>query len=138
MATMQIPSEGCVSFKTGTNLSACQYHAVRLGTTNKTVVVADGNGHRLIGILMNKPTSGMAAVVATQPGMIVPVYAGAAIALGDPLVDDASGHLIDTTTDTDCIIGYAMESAGAAGDIIEMLMVSPHCVGDATRWPDGA
>ena len=138
MASYQVPgADGCTSWKTATDLSSSQYMGVKLSAA-KTVAIGDANGDLAIGVLQNKPTSGMAAKVFTQSGGICKVYAGAAITYGAVLTTNASGHLVTTTTDTDIAFGYALESAGAAGDIIEMLFVGPHIISDASWYSAGS
>ena len=138
MSTYQVPgADGCTSWKTATDLSSCQYHAVKLSAA-KTVAIGDANGDLGIGILQNKPTSGMAAQVFTLCGGICKVYAGDAITYGAVLTPDSSGHMITTVTDTDIAFGYAIESAGAAGDIIEMLFVGPYAGSDFSWYTAGS
>ena len=138
MATFQVPgADGCTSWKTATNLSSCQYHAMYISAA-KTVALATDT-HLLVGILQNKPTSGSAARVFTQAGGICKVYAGAAITtVGSLLTSDGSGHIIATTTDEDIVLGIALETAGAAGDVVEMLYTGPVPHSDASRYASGA
>ena len=138
MATFQVPgADGCTSWKTASDCSALQYHIVQLSAA-KTVGIGVANGDLTIGVLQNKPASGEAARVFTQPGGICKVYAGAAIStVGTPLVSDASGHAIGAS-DNDIICGYALETAGAAGDIIEMLFISPYHCADVSYYTTGA
>ena len=138
MASYQVPgADGCTSWKTATDLSSSQYMAVKMSAA-KTVAIGDANGDLGVGILQNKPTSGEAAQVFTQCGGICKVYAGAAITYGAVLTPNASGHMITTTTDTDIVFGYATESAGAAGDIIEMLFVGPYAGSDLSWYSAGS
>lgn len=137
MSTYQIPAEGCTSWKTASDLSSCQYHAVKMSAAD-TVAIGDANGDLGVGILQNKPTSGQAALVFTQSGGICKVYAGAAITFGAGLTPDSNGHMIATTTDTDVCFGYAKQSAGAAGDVIEMLFVGPYAVSDISWYSAGS
>ena len=138
MASYQVPgADGCTSWKTATDMSSYQYHAVQVSAA-KTAGLAEANGDFTIGILQNAPTSGEPAQVFTKYGGVCKVYAGAAIAtVGTPLVSDASGHLIGAS-DNDIVIGYALETAGAAGDIIEMMVISPQHVADVSYFTTGA
>lgn len=127
MSTEQVPgADGCVSFKvSATSLAAKQYMGVKLSAAN-TVAIGDANGDLVVGILQNKPPANGTARVFTAGGGICKVYAGAAVAtVGTPLTTNASGHLVGAS-DNDIILGYALETAGAAGDIISMLYIGAH------------
>lgn len=58
------------------------------------------------------------------PGDVCPAVAGAATTLGGLLKSDANGKLVNlSTTGYACAIG--LEAAGADGDVIEVLVISP-------------
>ena len=139
MASYQVPgADGCTSWKTASDLSSYQYHVVQLSAA-KTAGVGVANGDLTIGILMNKPTSGQAARVFTQAGGICKVVAGDAIAVvGSPLCAETTTADLIIASDNDIIIGYALETAGAAGDVIEMLMISPYHCADVSYFTTGA
>jgi hypothetical protein len=69
-----------------------QYRAVI--QTNQTAVLCSALGQRPIGILKNNPYSGETAEIATM-GEIFPAYYGGTVAVGDRLVTDANGALIN-------------------------------------------
>lgn len=50
------------------------------------------------------------------------VEAGAAVTRGSSITSDASGRGIATTTTGNRVIGLALEAAGAAGDVIRVLI----------------
>lgn len=63
------------------------------------------------------------------PGSIAPVIAGAAFARGAALASDANGRAVTVTAATNThIVGWALESAGALGEEVQMI-VSPQRVG---------
>lgn len=138
MSTYQVPgADGCTSWKTATDCSSYQYHVMQISAA-KTAGIGEANGDLSIGILQNKPTSGIAARVATQYGMICKAYAGAAITpVGSQLASDGDGHII-LAVDNDIVIAHAVETAGAAGDIIEVLLVPPHHVANVSYFVDGS
>lgn len=136
MASYQVPgADGCISFKTASDLSACQYHGVKLSAAD-TVAIADANGDGIVGVLMNKPTSGEEARIFTTQGGKVVLYAGAAItAVKKLLTTDASGHWI-MASDGDIVAAYATQTAGAAGDVIEAVWIGPHYCADISKYYD--
>lgn len=107
------------SYVAGADLSAKQYLAVKLTAANTVGVAAAGE--KAIGVLQNKPTSGLAAAV-REIGRTKLVVDGnaAAIAAGDFLKSDALGKGVKTTTDKDFVFARAEEASTVAGDIIEV------------------
>lgn len=58
--------------------------------------------------------------VACLDGGKVMVEAGAAVAAGDPIASDGTGRAITATTSVQ-LLGYALEAAGAAGVIFQVV-----------------
>lgn len=109
------------SWSAGADLSAKQYYAVQL-TTTETITVADATV-RCIGILQNDPTSGQAASVCLL-GISKAVTDGTtAIAAMDALAPDANGKLVKTTTDNDETVAVALAPSTADGTIIPVLVL---------------
>ena len=108
-----------------TGLATSQFKIVKAASTagqavlNATSVFA-GN---LVGVLQNAPAGGAAVEFAVDG--VVKVLAGTStIAIGDVLGCDSTGRATDGgTTDNGAIIGKALEAAGAAGDIISVLLI---------------
>lgn len=141
MATTLLPdAEGCIDFKCATDLSAAQYHGVKLSAA-MTVAIADADGDLLVGVLLNAPngsTNNTTAKVFTQVGGIVPAYAGAAIStVGTPVTTDASGHFIGAS-DGDIIVGYAYTTAGAAGDLFNLYFSGPQHESNVSIYTTGS
>src|SRR6185437_5055634 len=90
-----------------------------------TVTVAATNATVCHGVLQNDPLSGAVADVCV--GGVSKVVAGAAITLGAALMSDTAGRAI-TQTSTNPVIGYALNQATAANQIISM-QVAPQFVG---------
>lgn len=124
MASFQVPgADGCISLIAGTDMSSYQYHLVELnGTANTVDLCTSTIGAMGIGVLMNKPSAaGEAARVFTLKGGVCKCYAASALAtVGTPLSNDASGHF-NAAADGDYAFGIQLTTAGAAGDIIEVL-----------------
>ena len=87
----------------------------------RTVTVASANTSLVCGILQNDPLSGQAANVGFMG--VSKAVAGAAITAGAQLMSDTSGRVItQTTAGTNPTMGQAIETAGAAGQIITILI----------------
>ena len=135
MASLQVPTEGTVTFKAYADLSTYQYCFVKL-SSSMTVTYADANGDLGVGILVNKPTAaGYDADVFTLVGGICPVRAGAAFSYGQLLTADADGEAI-AASDNDTVMAIALESAGAADDIVECMIISPRTCSNVSYYYD--
>jgi hypothetical protein len=109
------------SWPAGADLSAKQYLAVQL-TTTETITVADATV-RCVGILQNDPTSGQAASVCML-GISKAVTDGtSAIAAMDSLAPDANGKLVKTTSDNDETVAVALAPSTADGTIIPVFVL---------------
>lgn len=92
---------------------------------NKFVVLTSGKlavcgaGAGMIGVLFNAPEQDQPGHV--QNAGIAQIVAGAAVSAGALVQSDASGRAITATTGN-FIGGRALESAAAAGEIIEVLL----------------
>lgn len=131
---MTIQNTGNVhSFVAGANLSAQQFHGVRVNSSG--LLVAAAAGEFAIGILQNKPLQGEVATV-TCVGPISKAYAGGSITAGSAVATNASGHIVAATlgrTNTSDggaaadpligsnVLGVALEGA-SNGDIISVLL----------------
>lgn len=108
------------------DLSAKQYFIVEAGASAGQVDVTDAATDTPIGVLMNDPTAGQAALVKHDGiGKVESDGSGTAISMWDALANDASGRAVVTTTDNDWIIGYALEASSASGTIIKVLLRCP-------------
>lgn len=100
------------------DLSAKQFFAMKY--TSSGVNIATAAGEPILGILQNKPVSGAVADVCTLG--VCKAVAGAAITKGAKLMTDANGRVITAATTGSTIIGWALEAAGASGDIITIAL----------------
>lgn len=110
------------SWPAGADLSAKQYYAVQL-TTTETVTMADATV-RTLGILQNEPLSGEAASVCLL-GISRAITDGnaGAIAAMDALASDANGKLVKTTTDNDEVVAVALQPSTTDGAIIAVFVL---------------
>jgi len=110
-------------FSFGTQVAAAdlrtkQFYGVKHSSTG--IALCTTSGEPLIGILQNKPNSGEVAEVCMLG--VCKAVAGAAITKGAKLMINASGQVITAATAASTIIGWADEAAGAAGDIITIVL----------------
>lgn len=115
------------------DLSAKQYHLVRLSAANKVNQASQAVNSGLLGVLQNKPKSGEFATVADDG--LSKVVAGAAITAGDLLTTNSSGRAIVVTSlasGQEMVFGRALDTAGTDGDVITARLFPP------IRWTGAA
>lgn len=99
-------------------LIAKQYYIVKQDTDG-TVILSAAGTDKHVGVLMNKPAVGAAALV--QILGTAKVVAGGTITVGAWVTSGGSGTAVATTSDHDVVLGKFLGSASAAsGDIIEV------------------
>ena len=115
-------SESDITFLAGADLSALQFQPVKhSAAADQTVIAVAAVGDDCIGILQNKPVSGGAASVRTSG--LSKVVADAGITRGDRLMwGSANKVLLWTTAAEKTMIGFALESAGADGEVITAMI----------------
>lgn len=111
----EIPGFKLGTLKASADLSANQYHFASISGTG--TVGLCGAGLEAIGVIQNKPASG--DVVELDCDGVTKVVAGAAITPGTEarVMSDGTGRAI-TATSTNKVLGFALEAATAAGQII--------------------
>jgi hypothetical protein len=139
MAVTQIPAEGCTPFVAYEDLSTYQFCFVKLySTSNARVDYAGLLGTLGVGVLQNKPVAaGEPAAVFTKVGGICPVRAGDAFTIGQLLCSDADGEAV-AAADGDVALAIAMDSAGAADDIVPVMIISPQYMADVSMYATGS
>lgn len=111
------------SLPASADLSAAQFKFVVLDSSGDIAVVA-GAGADAIGILVDKPdAAGVHGRVDTFGS--TKVLAGAAITAGDKIQSGSDGRAL-TAASGDHAVGYAKESAAAAGEVINVYLKSNH------------
>lgn len=108
-----------ITLPAAADLSAQQYRCMQVNSSGQAAVA---NATALVaGILQNDPgAAGHPATVAYAG--VSKAIAGAAITAGARVTADANGAVIPAVTAGDAVIGVALASAGAAGDIIPVLI----------------
>lgn len=106
----------------GANLSASQYKVVMFASTAGEVVAADGPDNGMIaGLLQNDPADGETAEVAYS-GIAMGICESTAIVFGNVVASNATGELQIVPNDEAKILGHALETSSAVGDIIKVLV----------------
>lgn len=119
----RIEAHQSVTLEAGSDLSAGQFRFVLVASDGQVDLVASAGGDA-DGVLLNKPdAAGRAAEVAVSG--IVKVVSGAAVTRGDKVQSDAAGRAL-TAASGDHVLGKALTSSGAAGQLIEVLLVNHH------------
>lgn len=106
------------------DLSAKQFYAVKLANASGVaqVALATAAGEGIFGILQNKPVSGAVADVCVLG--VTKAVAGAAITSGAQIMTTAAGKVITAATAGSAVIGWALESAGADGEVITICLTA--------------
>lgn len=105
-----------ITLEAGSDLSAGQYKAVNVASDEQIDLVAV-KGAKVLGILQDKPAAaGRAANVGVEG--VSKVLAGAAVAAGVEVIVDATSRVIATDAADQYILGTALTTAAAAGDVI--------------------
>lgn len=111
------------SFKASGDLSTNQYYVVKL-TAAMTVGTTSATTDDGIGILQNKPKAANVGAEVMVRGVSKAV-AGGTCAYGDWLVSGSDGRLrndADGDSASSVFVAKALEAAGAAGDVISVLI----------------
>lgn len=111
--------------------AVAQYRFVKMTTAAKIIQAAaagdDSVGVSLEGRVAGDITAGNDKIpVASANGCKVFITAGAAIDVSAgvvPLCSDGTGRAVAVSAATDRVLGYALQSAGAANEVIEMLLI---------------
>ena len=120
-----MPIPGLVA---GADISANQFEAVQLITTNFRVSPITVNTQRPIGILQDNPNAAGQGAEVAGPGEVAKARYGGTVTRGDALTVDADGELVLATYGTDItrfVIAIALES-GVDQGVYKVLVVSPH------------
>jgi hypothetical protein len=107
----------------GADLSAYQFRPVKLASTAGEVVAATAVTDIVIGILQNDPTDGQAASIAGV-GSITLAKAGTSVLTAGAMLTVNSTGLRPTTTDNTAVCGRAITAASAAGDLIQITVLT--------------
>lgn len=113
-----------IALDAAVDLSANYYGAVKLSAAGKINVASLNTSRSFIGILQTDPTSGQRATVCVRG--VSKAVAGASVSAGDIVTHDSSGHIITKpASGTYVCFGMALEAAGAANDVIAILVRDP-------------
>lgn len=108
------------------DLRTDQFHFVNIDATGKAALAAAGT--RVAGVIQNKPNAGHSTTLVVSG--VSKVVAGGVVTAGDDVSSDSTGRAV-TTVGTAQRAGIALTSAGAAGVLISVLLMSAITVGAA-------
>jgi len=124
------------SFSADADLSSNQWFLVTTASTAGNVKLATGGSNPVaLGVLQDDPKAGEACVVRLAGTTKVFANGGTAIAYGDYLVSNASGHAISVTSASSVAAGIAMEALSSGCGYIEMLLLAPGAATHADNVP---
>jgi len=106
--------------KAGADLSAKQWYCVKMASTAQEVVLNILASTSGVGILQNDPADGEEALVAVAG--VVKAAAETSVSINDYVAASTTGRVKTTTTDTNEVVGKALEASSSAGDIITILL----------------
>lgn len=106
-----------INLVAGADLSAKQYHAVKVDANGN--MIAAGAGEVSVGILQDDPSTGQTGTVMVH-GVTRAVY-GATVAAGASLAADANGKLVAAVAGN-AVIGIALQG-GVAGQLGTVLLL---------------
>jgi len=109
-----------ISIPASADLSASQYCFVTVNSSGKAAVV--GAGLSADGILQDKPAAAdRPAAIASTPGRISKMRAGAQFTAGDDLTPDSTGRGV-TATSGDVVGAKALEDASGADVVVSVML----------------
>lgn len=120
--------QGRFSFRAAADLTTKQWHVMRVvaaGPPPSCNIASDAAAAAnigTVGVLQNAPNTDEPATVANDG--LSKVVAGAATSAWNWITNDASGRAINAGSGQ-LVIGRATESAGAAGQVISVLLQKP-------------
>ena len=124
MADSNLIGTSPLSFKAGATVNINRF--VKLNTTAGEVIQGAAGTDIVIGVAA---LGGAAADnIPVQMAGKAKVTAGAAVALNAQVTSDATGRAVTVATGNTAA-GLALQAAGAAGDVIEVLLATPNVPG---------
>lgn len=111
-----------ITLKAGGDLSAKQYHFVKL-SADYTVVICAAATDKALGVLQNDPVSGAAAIVRVIGR--TKVSSDAALSVNDFIGTQSDGQAdakVPGTDTTEYVLGIVCKASGAADDIAEAIL----------------
>lgn len=110
----------CIGLEAAADMTNHQYLAMRLSAANTVNIASNNAALTVVGVLQDTPkAAGREARVAINGES--KVKAGAAITAGVPISHNSSGRAIAATSGL-ALLGFALEAAGADGDVIRAVL----------------
>lgn len=114
-----------VTLVAGEDLSAKQYHFVKIDNGTGKAVAVNGATDRPFGVLQNNPTSGQEAEVLITGG--TKITAGGTASAGQPLFASASGNAVTLAFGTTGSAAYVVGTFVAAGSASAITTAAIDC-----------
>jgi len=107
------------------------YRAVMLTSTAGQVSLTTGATVHVVGIAQNATTVGQAVTIVSS-GISLMEAAANTLVPGDKVTTDNAGKAVDGSTAGDAKVGICLETGGAAGDYVAVLLSSPGSINAIT------
>lgn len=120
MAYEQVPEAFEIAQNAGADLSAKLYYLAKVDTDEDIVLC--GDGELALGVIREAAVADKPVTV--QVAGFAKVIAGAAFNAGVKVASDANGKAVLATTG-EFAVGMAMQAAGAANEIVTILIMQP-------------
>lgn len=104
------------------NMASHAWHIVRLSAAGTTMIASLDTSSQIAGVLAGAVNSGDRATIAYDGR--AKVVAGAAVTANAFITTNSSGRAVAAGSG-DMVIGRALEAAGADGEVVSCLLVSP-------------
>ena len=106
----------------GASFASAQWKVAKFASTAGEVVIADHPDDMMnCGLMQNDPADGESADVAYS-GIAYGICESTAITFGNPVSSNTTGELQITPNDEAIVIGHALETSSAVGDVIKVLV----------------
>jgi hypothetical protein len=118
---------GSITREAARDLSAYQYHAVKINTDGRIDYANTGGGDVAIGVLQNAPAAlGEAAEVAVLGTSLLYVTGGTTdVTVGCHVGSDSNYRGVKVTADKAAYFAVALELGDSDGDLVEVLLTGP-------------
>lgn len=116
-----------ITHKAAADISGAQYHFMRYTAGDTVNISSLATAEDYAGVLLNKPDAANRAATVAVAGE-TKITAGGALTVNDLVTTNGSGRAAAATSG-DFVMGRVLETAGANGDVVRMLLM-PFFTGD--------
>lgn len=101
------------------DISAKQYHAVKMGSTANTVIALSASTDVIAGVLQNAPDAANEAAIVAALGVTTVVAGTSVLTAGARIQFNSTGQAIAASGKDE---GYVLEAASASGDELRAVL----------------